>query len=141
MSFLCFMDADRAGARQWATRAHDLAVCLDDTAALARAEYAVGRLELEEDPEPGRETVLRARALAEESGLEAIAAETYVTLGEIDDGLAYCHEHGIELIELYLDRRPRRQTSSHRASGPRRRRPPAPSSDDARSRRSPRRWP
>ncbi len=102
MSFLCFMAADRAGARQWATRAHDLAVCLDDTAALARAEYALGRLELEEDPEPGRRTVLRARALAEESGLEAVAAETYVTLGEIDDGLAYCHEHGIELIELYL---------------------------------------
>ena len=85
LSFLCYSAADRAGARQWAARAHDLAVDLDDAAALARAEYAVGRVELEEDPEPGRERVLRARALAEQSGLEEIVAETYLTLGEIED--------------------------------------------------------
>ena len=102
LSFLCYSAADRAGARQWAARAYDLAVDLDDTAALARAEYAVGRVELDEDPEPGRERVLRARALAEQSGLEEIVAETYLTLGEIEDGLMYCHEHGVELIELYL---------------------------------------
>ena len=46
--------------------------------------------------------MLRARALAEQSGLEEIVAETYLTLGEIEVGLMYCHEHGVELIELYL---------------------------------------
>jgi DNA-binding CsgD family transcriptional regulator len=46
--------------------------------------------------------MLRARALAEESGLEALVAESYGPLNEIEDGLTYCHEHGIELIELYL---------------------------------------
>ena len=102
LSFLCFWAADRAGAGAWAARAHDLAVGLDDAAALARAEYAVARLEREEDPEAGRKRVLRARALAEQSGLEAIVAETYLALGEIEDGLTYCHEHGVELIELYL---------------------------------------
>jgi DNA-binding CsgD family transcriptional regulator/tetratricopeptide (TPR) repeat protein len=102
LSFLCYSAADRAAARLWAARAYDLAVDLDDAVALARAEYAVGRVELEEDPEPGRERVLRARALAEQSELEEIVAETYLTLGEIEIGLMYCHEHGVELIELYL---------------------------------------
>ena len=102
MSFLCFAAADRVGARQWATRADELASGLDDPAALSRALLALGRVDLRDDLDVGRERVLRARALAEESGLEAIAAETYLTLGEIENGLAYCHEHGIELIELYL---------------------------------------
>jgi DNA-binding CsgD family transcriptional regulator/tetratricopeptide (TPR) repeat protein len=102
MSFLCFMAADGAGARRWATRAHDLASGLNDPEALLRALYALARVDLEDDPDLGRERVLRARALAEESGLEEIAADTYLMLGEIDDGLAYCHEHGVELIELYL---------------------------------------
>ena len=102
LSFLCYTVADRAGARRWGARALDLAVGLDDTTALARAECTLGQLELEEDPERGRERVLRARALAEQSGLEFVVAETYFTLGEIEDGLMYCHEHGVELIELYL---------------------------------------
>ena len=102
LSFLCFSAADRAGARQWATRAYDLAVGLDDAAALASAEYAVGRLELEDDHEAGRERLLSAREHAERSGREWIVAETYLSLGEIEDGLTYCREHGVELIELYL---------------------------------------
>jgi DNA-binding CsgD family transcriptional regulator len=102
MSFLCFTAADRVGAREWATRALDLASGLGHRAALSRALFALGRLDMLDDPDRGRETVLRARALAEETGLEGVAAETYLALGEIDDGLAYCHERGIELIELYL---------------------------------------
>ena len=111
LSFLCYSAADRAGARQWAARAYDLAVDLDDTAALARAEYAVGRVELEEDPEPGRERVLRARALAEQSGLEEIVAETYLTLGEIED-----RSHVLPRARSRADRAlPRRRTRGQRA--------------------------
>jgi len=102
MSFLCFTAADRGGAREWATRALDLASGLGDGAALSQALFALGRLDTVDEPDRGRETVLRARALADEAGLEGVVAETYLTLGEVDDGLAYCHEHGIELMERYL---------------------------------------
>ena len=102
MSFLCCMAADGAGARDWGTRAHDLASGLSDPAALSKALFALGRVDCLEGSELGRDTVLRARALAEESGLEEVAAETYLTLGEIEQGLEYCNQHGIELIEHYL---------------------------------------
>lgn len=102
MSFLCSMTAERADAREWATRAVDLASDLDDPRALAHALHALARLELADDRTRGRDCLLRARTLAEEAGLEAIVADSYLMLGGIEDGLAFCREHGIELIELYL---------------------------------------
>ena len=80
-----------AAAQEWATRAHELAARTDDPAAVAHALFALGRLRVRRRPRAaGPETVLRARALAEQSGLEAIAAESFLTLGEIDAGLEYC---------------------------------------------------
>ena len=130
-----------SGARQWATRAHDLASAWTTPPRWRERCSPSGVSSSKTTPSAGRERVLRARALAEQSGLEAIAAETYLTLGEIEDGLTYCHEHGVELIELYLDRRPRGQRARawplDRGDDVRR----TPSSDDARSRRSPPRSP
>ncbi len=102
MSFLCHSSSDGVGALEWATHADELASRTDDPAALAHALFARGRCEYDADRAQGKETVLRARALAEQSGLQAIAAESFLTLGEIDAGLEYCHAHGVELIELYL---------------------------------------
>ena len=102
MSFLSHSWSDGVGALEWATRAQELASRTDDPAALAHALFALGRCEYDADPVRGTETLLRARVVAEQNGLEAIAAESFLTLGEIEAGLEYCHAHGVELIELYL---------------------------------------
>ncbi len=102
MSFLCHSSSDWNGALDWAVRAHELAARTDDPVARASALFALGRCEFGANRVRGAETMLRARALAEQNGLEAVVAESFLTLGEIDAGLEYCHAHGVELIELYL---------------------------------------
>jgi DNA-binding CsgD family transcriptional regulator/tetratricopeptide (TPR) repeat protein len=116
LSFVLSWAADNAGAWRSARRALDLAERLDDPDVLCEALFAVGWLELVDDPDRGLPTIERAAALAEERGLEGHVASAHLARAQaamwahrhdvarlaFDEGLRYCRTHGIDLIELYL---------------------------------------
>ncbi|MFO7571382.1 MAG: LuxR C-terminal-related transcriptional regulator [Gaiellaceae bacterium] len=106
LSFLRRMAGDDDGARRWAARGLELAERVEDVDVLCKALLAVG----------GTENVERAMRIADEAGLDHHVADGYLSLSghalyrrsyaladeHIEEGLAYCNEHGVHLIRLYL---------------------------------------
>lgn len=108
-------EAERA--RHWGERALELAQQLDDRESLAYALLNIGAVEiLAGRPDEGRETLERSLELARLAGLEEHAGRAFVNLvwfaprdrsydvadQQLDAGLDYCSEHGLDLWRLYL---------------------------------------
>jgi len=109
LSFLYRMAGDTKAAQDWGKRALELAEDLGDPETLSRALITLGLLE-------GRRTLERGLALAEKEGLEEFVADALFGLaasaafrrsygladGYVEKGLAYCSEHGNDLMQLYF---------------------------------------
>ncbi len=116
LAFVLMQAADIDEARTWAQRALDLAERVADPDVVCGALLQVGRLEMYSDKERGTQMVEQAAKLAELSGLHDRVADAYLNLAGnaaathrydrahrlFERGLTYCHEHGNDLIELYL---------------------------------------
>ena len=116
LSFLHLTADDFEAAHVWGERALELANRLGRPEFLLPGLVAVGRLEFMTGSDAGREKLERARDLAQELGLEdwvgeaflalawaTVLRRTYALAGEfIDDGIDWCHEHGLHLTRLYL---------------------------------------
>jgi DNA-binding CsgD family transcriptional regulator/tetratricopeptide (TPR) repeat protein len=109
LSFLYRMAGDTKAARDWGNRALELAERLGDPETQSRALITVGMLE-------GKRALERGLALAEREGLEEFVADALFGLasaaaygrsygianGYFEAGLAYCSEHGNDLMQLYF---------------------------------------
>jgi DNA-binding CsgD family transcriptional regulator/tetratricopeptide (TPR) repeat protein len=107
---------DTEGALAWGSRAMELALRLDDTEILVHALNRVGTAELLSGRPEGREKLERCVELAHAAGLHDQAAEGLEILGaagvrlrshdmaksNLDAAAAYCIEHGVDLIGLYV---------------------------------------
>jgi DNA-binding CsgD family transcriptional regulator len=107
---------DVAGALEWGTGALELARELDDAEALVYAMLNMGGAQYTAGDRAGRETLERAIELARAAGLEEYAGRAFFLLAlaalrqrefavaaqSLQDGLAYCDEHGLETWRLYL---------------------------------------
>jgi DNA-binding CsgD family transcriptional regulator/tetratricopeptide (TPR) repeat protein len=107
---------DRAEAVAWGTRALELARQLEDTEALVYALMNLGAAELDADQPEGRIKLERARALANQFGLEDYAGRAGSLLvvwgvrhrdfelanAHLESGLAYCTERGLDTWRGYL---------------------------------------
>ncbi len=116
LAFLLGRAGDRRGERRWAQRGLQLATLVDDPVSLCDALLRLGRIELDDDRERGTKTMHRVAAIGEANGITDRVADAYLTLAAsaatanlhdeafdyFERGLAYCREHGNELIELYL---------------------------------------
>ena len=115
LSFLLGAAAD-PGASEWARRALELAERVDDPDVLCEALFAVGWRELGKGAGRGLATIERAVALAEDRGLEGRVADGHLARAQsamwrhqhdaariaFEEGVTFCREHGIDLIEVYL---------------------------------------
>jgi tetratricopeptide (TPR) repeat protein len=109
LSFLYRMAGDAEAAQDWGNRALELASRLDDPEVLSGALGTVGMLK-------GEQALKQSLAIAEREGLEELVADalfglaamavygrTYdVADGYYEKGLAYCSEHGNDLMQLYF---------------------------------------
>lgn len=116
LSFLCRQAADTKAARKWGHRALELATDLDDADVLSGALITLGTLEMLAGIDSGRQKLEGAAALAEKNGLEKFVADAFFGLAagatfrrayDLADvyfkkGLAYCSEHGNDLMQLYF---------------------------------------
>lgn len=116
LSFLSRTTADVEAAREWGRRALELAARLDDPEAVCGALITVGNLEMFAGLSEGEQKLERAAALAEQNGLEEHVADALFGLAAaaafrrsydradvfFERGLAYCSEHGNDLMRLYL---------------------------------------
>lgn len=107
---------DVEAAVSWGDRARSLAARLDDTEAEIYALTNIGVAELSTEASAGRRTLESALALARERGLEDYAGRAYNSLvmtpvryrryrhveKDIEDGLEYCSEHGLDTWRSYL---------------------------------------
>lgn len=113
LSFLCARAADADAASEWGQRAFSLAEDLDDQAVLCQALIRLGSLE---GGDSGRQMLERAAALASQDGREDDVADALFGLAAgalfrgsydladvyFEQGLAYCSEHGNDLMHLYF---------------------------------------
>jgi DNA-binding CsgD family transcriptional regulator/tetratricopeptide (TPR) repeat protein len=103
LSFLSYQASDGKASREWGRRALELAEQLDDQEAVCGALIRMGKLE-------------RAMVLAEQNGFEQHMADALHGLAEgaassreydvadvlLERGLAFCNEHGNDLMRLYF---------------------------------------
>ncbi len=116
LSFLCRQAVDTKAARKWGHRALKLATNLDDADVLSGALITLGTLEMLAGFDSGRQRLEGAAALAEKNGLEKFVADAFFGLAAgatfrraydladvyFEKGLAYCSEHGNDLMQLYF---------------------------------------
>ncbi len=116
LSFLCRRAAELEEARDWGSRALELAERNDDAKALIGAHLTLGMLKAISDLKAGRHQLERAREHAEQEGLEEDVADALLGLAEsstqhrsygpaetyLEQALEYCGERGFDLAELYL---------------------------------------
>jgi len=116
LSFLFRLNGDTEAARDWGCRALELAERIDQPDVLSEALMTVGRLEAMSGFDEGKQLLHRALALAEDAGLEEHVADALFSLASaaasrrsydladsyFEKGLAYCSEHGNDLMQLYF---------------------------------------
>ena len=107
---------DVEAAVSWGDRARTLAARLEDTEAEIYALTNIGAAELLTDAPNARPALEHALALARQHGLEDYAGRAYNSLvmtpvrhrrfrhveDDIEDGLDYCSEHGLDVWRSYL---------------------------------------
>jgi len=116
LSFLYRLAADTKAAQDWGNRALELAERLGDPEVLSGALITVGTLDLTRGLDEGKQELERSIALAERAGVEDHVADALFGLaaatayhrsyeladGHFEAGLAYCREHGNDLMQLYF---------------------------------------
>jgi DNA-binding CsgD family transcriptional regulator/tetratricopeptide (TPR) repeat protein len=116
LSFVLGSVPDNEGAAQAADRSLELAERLGEADILSEALLRIGRREIWDDRARALATIKRAEALASECGLHEVVADAHITRAYsamdaheydaahvyLEEGLAYCRTHGVDLIELYL---------------------------------------
>jgi DNA-binding CsgD family transcriptional regulator len=116
LSRLCMNADDIEGAVEWGGRAIELAERLGDRQIVASALNNLGTAELLRGRREGREKLERSLELAREAKDEEGVARAFVNLAQaalrwrsyplveqnVEAGLAYTAEHGIDLFRLYL---------------------------------------
>jgi DNA-binding CsgD family transcriptional regulator/tetratricopeptide (TPR) repeat protein len=106
---------DVEGTLAWGSRALDLAQRFDDVETVVYVLNSIGTMESLRGVPDGFEKLERSRALAQEAGLEDHVGRALIHLGwviartrrydlldQIDAGVEYCSEHGLDLWWLYL---------------------------------------
>jgi DNA-binding CsgD family transcriptional regulator/tetratricopeptide (TPR) repeat protein len=116
LSFLYREALEMEAARDWGDRALDLAARVDDPGVLAAAFLTNGNRELMAGLEEGKHKLDRGLELARQAGVEEIMAWALESLAArtaeqrsyalansyFETALAYCSEHGLDLVQLYV---------------------------------------
>ncbi len=110
---------DRAAAIEWAERGQEIAQQLDDTEAYVYTLTTIGGAEFQVDWPEARHKLEHALRLAREHGLDEYVGRAYLQLvlgaqrtrrydvagANLDAGIAYCEEHGLDTWRAYLQAR------------------------------------
>ena len=108
---LHMLDADAAMVQTWGNRAVELAERLQDYETMSYVLNSMGSSEMERGVDGGQAKLERSLALAQEHGLDKHAARGYANLadrlvrahnyaqamGYLEDGIAYCAEHDLDI--------------------------------------------
>jgi len=108
---LHMLDADPATAQMWGNRALELAEQIQDVETMSYVLNSLGVSELDRDLEGGSAKLERSLAIALEHGLDKHVARAYANLASVlvrarsyaramrylDDGMAYCAEHDLDI--------------------------------------------